>query len=457
MAVSIGERLLEQRMRESGRSNRRRATGVAWGWRQIAPRGMNGCCLTRRGFGEMASKAAERNGIVTLVALLGAAVFLNYVDRGAIGIAAPLMTAELKLDPEAFGLVLSAFFWVYAPVQLVVGWLCDRVSVYRLMAAGVLLWAAATLATGFVAGFTSLLLLRVLLGVGETIAFPGASKIISRHVPPGRRGMANAALSLGIALGPAAGTLAGGLILASFGWRAIFIVFGIVTLLWLPAWFAATRGLEGFEAPLERKVALGALIGKWPLWAMSIAHIASNFVFYFLLGWLPLFLVTSRGLAITEMTFLATLGYAAQALAALGFGMLSDSWTRAGRPEAAIRRWMMILGQLGAGLAVLGIAVAQGPLELAGLLCVAGIATGALSLNTYAVAQMFSGPRAAGTWVGFQNAIGNTSGIFGPIVTGIIVKHMGYTTAFAVTAAVAIAGALWWVAGVPAIREVELD
>jgi len=405
----------------------------------------------------MASRQAGRNGIVTLVALLGVAVFLNYVDRGAIGIAAPLMTTELKLDPEAFGLVLSAFFWVYAPVQLFVGWLCDRFSVYRLMAAGVLLWAAATFATGFVGGFASLMVLRVLLGVGETIAFPGASKIITRHVPPERRGMANAALSLGIALGPAAGTLAGGLILASLGWRAIFIAFGIVTLLWVAPWFGATAKLERSKVPERETVPVAALIGRWPLWSMSIAHIASNYVFYFLLGWLPLFLIKSRGLAITEMTFLATLGYAAQAVAALGFGVLSDSWTRAGRPEEVMRRWMMVGGQLAAGMAVLGIAFATTSLELGVLLCLAGIATGALSLNTYAVAQMFAGPRAAGTWVGIQNAIGNTSGIFGPIVTGIIVKQLGYTTAFAVTAAVAIAGALWWIVGVPAIREVKLD
>jgi MFS family permease len=406
---------------------------------------------------QMASRQAGRNGIGTLVVLLGVAVFLNYVDRGAIGIAAPLMTTELKLDPEAFGLVLSAFFWVYAPVQLFVGWLCDRFSVYRLMAAGVLLWAAATFATGFVGGFASLMVLRVLLGVGETIAFPGASKIITRHVPPGRRGMANAALSLGIALGPAAGTLAGGLILASLGGRAIFIAFGIVTLLWIAPWFRATAKIERSEVAERETGPVAALIGRWPLWSMSIAHIASNYVFYFLLGWLPLFLIKSRGLAITEMTFLATLGYAAQAVAALGFGVLSDSWTRAGRPEALMRRWMMVGGQLVAGMAVLGIAFATTSLELGVLLCLAGIATGALSLNTYAVAQMFAGPRAAGTWVGIQNAIGNTSGIFGPIVTGIIVKELGYTTAFAVTAAVAIPGALWWIVGVPAIREVKLD
>jgi len=117
---------------------------------------------------------------------------------------------------------------------------------------------------------------------------------------------------------------------------------------------------------------------------------------------------------------------------------------------------MMTLGQLGAGLAVLGIAFADGRLELAILLCLAGIATGALSLNTYAVAQMFSGPRAAGTWVGIQNAIGNSSGIFGPIVTGIVVDAFGYTIAFVVTAAVAIAGALWWIVGVPKIEQVDL-
>ena len=405
----------------------------------------------------MASTARVRNPALALILLLGVAVFLNYVDRGAVGIAAPLMKAELRLTATQFGIVASAFFWVYAPFQLLVGWLVDRFSVYRLMAAGLLLWAAATLAMGFVGGFTSLLLLRILLGVGETIAFPGGSKIITRHVPPERRGMANAAMALGIALGPAAGTLAGGFILASFGWRAIFIAFGIVTLLWLAPWQAVTAKLEKAGAAAEPRVPVSALIGKWPLWSMSIAHIASNYVFYFLLAWLPLYLVNSRGLPLTEMTLLATLGYAAQAVAALGFGAASDWWTRRGGSEASIRRWMMTLGQLVAGLAVLGIAFADGTAELAILLCLAGIATGALSLNTYAVAQMFSGPRAAGTWVGIQNAIGNSSGIFGPIVTGIIVDALGYTTAFVVTAAVAIAGALWWIVGVPKIEQVILE
>ena len=396
--------------------------------------------------------------IKALILLLGAAVFLNYVDRGAVGIAAPLMKSDLDLSATEFGLIVSAFFWVYAPVQLLVGWLVDRFSVYRLMAGGVLLWAAATLAMGFAGGFASLLVLRIMLGVGETIAFPGGSKIITRHVAPERRGIANAAMALGIALGPAAGTLAGGLILAEFGWRAIFLVFGLITLIWLAPWQMTVRNLDrAAESPAERHVPIGKLIGKWPLWSMSIAHIASNYVFYFLLAWLPLFLVQSRGLSLKDMTLLATLGYAVQAVAALSFGMISDWWTRGGRSEATVRRWMMFAGQLVAAGAVLGLAYADSNAEIGLLLCIAGAATGALSLNTYAVAQMFSGPRAAGSWVGIQNAIGNLSGIFGPIVTGMIVDTAGYNTAFVVTAGVAAAGALWWVVGVPKIAQVRLD
>jgi MFS family permease len=275
----------------------------------------------------MATAARKRTAGNALILLLGAAVFLNYVDRGAVGIAAPLMQSDLKLSATAFGLVASAFFWVYGPVQLVVGWMVDRFSVYRLMAAGLLVWAVSTLLMGFAGGFLSLLVLRVMLGIGESIAFPGTSKIIAEQVPAQRRGMANAVVSLGIALGPAAGTLAGGLILASWGWRAIFIVFGMLTLLWLWPWREATRGLEPASRTQTSTVPMVQILKRWPLWSMSIAHIASNYGFYFLLIWLPVYLVRSRGLPIGEMTLLATLGYAAQAAAAVVFGMWSDRWT----------------------------------------------------------------------------------------------------------------------------------
>ena len=393
-----------------------------------------------------------------LVLLLGAAIFLNYVDRGAIAVAAPLMKSELKLSATAFGLAVSAFFWVYAPVQLFAGWLCDRFSVYKMVAAGIVLWAASTFMMGFAGGFLSLLVLRVMLGVGESIGFPGASKIIARHVPPERRGFANAAVAAGLALGPAVGTLAGGLIVASLGWRAMFFAFGLATLLWLAPWRSLVANLPkagGFdEGP---PVPLAALVGKWSLWSMSIVHCLGNYSFYFILTWLPLYLTKSRGFTITEMTLLATLGYAVQAACALGYGHFSDRWTRSGRSEAACRRAMMVGSQLLAAAAILGLAFADTAAEIALLLCLAGAASAALSMNLYAVAQMFAGPRASGTWVGFQNSLGNLSGIFGPIVTGMIVDRAGYTSAFMLTAVIAAVGGLWWAFLVPAIRPITLD
>ena len=406
----------------------------------------------------MAMIAHTRRAGTSLIFLLGVAAFLNYVDRGAIAIAAPVMKGELGLTPEAYGLAVSAFFWVYAPVQLFTGWLCDRFSVYKLMAGGIFLWAVSTLMMGFVGGFASLLVLRIMLGVGESITFPGSSKIIARHVPVEQRGIANAALAMGIAFGPAAGTLAGGLIVASLGWREMFVIFGLATLIWLFPWRQLVRNLPApVDEAAERNVPVAMLIRKWPLWSMSIVHALGNYCFYFLLAWLPLYLVQERGFTITEMTFLATLGYLVQGACALAYGHFSDWWTRSGRSEAACRRGMMVASQALAACAILGLAYVDTALEIGILLCLAGAASASLSLNLYAVAQMFAGPRAAGTWIGFQNALGNLSGIFGPIITGIVVQQSGYTNAFLLTAVVAAVGAIWWAVGVPKIEQVLLD
>jgi MFS family permease len=392
-----------------------------------------------------------------LVLLLGAAVLLNYVDRNAIGVAAPLLKGELGLTATQFGVAVSAFFWVYGPIQLVVGWLCDRFSVYRLLWWGVAMWAVATLLSGFIGGFLSLVVLRLMLGIGESLAFPASSKIIAEQVPPEGRGMANAAVSMGIALGPALGTFAGGAILASLGWRPVFVIFGLVTLIWLLPWNRVTRDLATSATRPERpRVPIRALIGRWSLWSMSIAHFASNYGFYFVLAWLPLYLVDERGLSIAQMTLLATLAYLVQAVAAVAFGAFSDRWTRAGRSEDFIRRWMMISGQFLQAAAILGIFYADTIPMLAIWLCLAGVGTGSLSLNVFAVAQMFAGPRAAGTWVGVQNALGNFSGILGPILTGMIVDAAGYGNAFIVSAAIIAAGGIWWLIGVPKIEQIDL-
>ena len=401
---------------------------------------------------------STRTSANLLVLMLGLLVFLNYVDRGSISVAAPLMKGDLKLSNEAYGWAFSAFFWVYAPVQLFAGWLCDRFSVYKLLALGLFIWASSTLLMGLIGGFISLLFLRILLGIGESLAFPGSSKIFARHVPAERRGTANAALAMGIAFGPAFGTLAGGLIVANWGWRTMFIFFGLMTLIWLLPWRQVMRAFADSPGTEEgQRVNIAALAGKWPLWSMSIVHCLGNYCFYFLLAWLPLYLTKQRGFTITQMTLLASLGYGVQGCCAFAFGRFSDWWTCSGRSEAACRRWMVVASQSIAATAILGLAFAHSAATIGILLCFAGAASASLSINLYAIGQMFAGPRATGTWIGVQNSLGNLSGIFGPIVTGIIVDRAGFGSAFVLTAGVAALGALWWAVGVPPIRQVELD
>jgi cyanate permease len=238
----------------------------------------------------------------------------------------------------------------------------------------------------------------------------------------------------------------------------MFFVFGALTLLWLLPWREAVRNLStsGYvdEGP---RVPAVKLLSRWSLWSMAIVHCLGNYCFYFLLAWLPLFLTKSRGFSISEMAWLASLGYAVQGACALAYGHFSDWWTRSGRSEAVCRRWMMVSSQATAAAAILGLAFAHSAASIGLLLCLAGAASASLSMNLYAIAQIFAGPRAAGTWVGFQNAIGNLSGIFGPIITGMIVDRAGYESAFYLTAAVAAFGAIWWAIGVPRIEPVRLD
>jgi MFS family permease len=389
--------------------------------------------------------------------LLALSILLNYIDRGALGIVAPLMTEALKLSPEQYGWGASAFFWTYAPLCLVMGWLCDRFCVYRVFAIGVTIWAVCTFLTGFVGGLASLIVLRIGLGIGEAVAFPGSSKIFAAQVPAHKRGIANAAVAAALAFGPAVGALAGGTILALYDWRAVFWIFGAGTLLWLVPWRLVTRPVQSptFSHPTVGRLELGKLLRIRTLWLMGIAHFLSNYGFYFLLTWLPLWLVRTKGYSIPEMTALTTLGFVVQGLAALAIGHWSDARVAAGTAEGPLRRKLIVAGHVAAAIAIAGIFMAQDTTQLAAMLVLGGLGISQVSTNIFAIGQIFAGPQAAGGWIGIQNAIGNLSGIIGPIVTGVLIERLGgYGWGFALAAGVCFAGALWWGLIVPKIRQV---
>ena len=168
--------------------------------------------------------------------LLALSVFINYLDRGNLSIAAPLLKNEFQLSATQLGVLLSSFFWTYSFFLPLSGWLVDRLDVKWVIAGGFILWSAATAATGAVHAFGTLLLARLALGAGESVSYPACSTILSRYFPEHKRGFANASIVAGMALGPAVGTLAGGILMNRFGWRPVFLVVGLASLLWLLPW-----------------------------------------------------------------------------------------------------------------------------------------------------------------------------------------------------------------------------
>ena len=169
----------------------------------------------------------------TLVLLLALAIFINALDRGNFSTAAPLIKDQLHLTNSQIGVLISAFFWTYVPGHFLSGWLSERIDPYRTLALGLLVWSLATLLTGMALGFAMLLGLRLLLGLGESAAWPASSKLLAMHVSGERLASANAMTGAGLMLGNGVGILLGGLMIAQFGWRALFFVFGALSLLWL--------------------------------------------------------------------------------------------------------------------------------------------------------------------------------------------------------------------------------
>jgi MFS family permease len=154
--------------------------------------------------------------------LLAVCLFINYIDRSNLSLAAPLLKEELHISATQLGVLFSAFFWTYTTLQFVSGWLVDRFGVNRVIAAGFLLWSLATAMTGVVRGFTMLFLMRLMLGIGESVAIPGYSRILARYLPEHNRGFANGILIAAQKFGPAVGTLGAGFLIAKYGWRPVF-------------------------------------------------------------------------------------------------------------------------------------------------------------------------------------------------------------------------------------------
>jgi MFS transporter, ACS family, D-galactonate transporter len=386
----------------------------------------------------------SRNGI--LIGLLMAGAVINYVDRGSLSVAAPAISAEWHLDPVRMGVLLSAFFWSYSALQFVAGWLTDRFSVIWVLGIGLAIWSAATWATGLAGSVAALMACRLLLGTGESVAFPCYSKVIATNFTIEQRGVPNSLSEAATKIGPALGTLLGGVLLARYGWRTLFLILGASGLLWLIPWLAwAPRPAAGKAEVLGDSPSILEIAARRDAWGTFLGNACYTYSYYFLLTWLPSYLVEVRHLSLAAMGIWGSIPYLAAAAAALLCGWLSDAWIRRGGTPTRVRKTFVAGGFL-LSTVMVGAPLAADLRTSMALLCLGYVAFGVLASNHWAITQTLAGAGAAGTWTGMQNTIGNLSGIVAPIVTGVIVKLTGsYVLAFVSPAILAIAGACSYV------------
>lgn len=277
-----------------------------------------------------------------LIAMIALAIFIHALDRNLChrrtadqGRAGPHQHPDRDL-------LLSAFFWTYVPGHVLAGWLIEKLNARRALALALAVWSLATVLTGFATSFAMLLVLRLLLGLGESAGFPASSKLLAEALPREKLGTANGLVGAGLMLGNGLGVLLGGMVLAAMGWQALFFVFGGISLLWLLPWLAMTSGRKPLIQPTEPAPpapGYAVMLARRETWAAA-GDVLFNYPYFIVLSWLPLYLVKQQGFAITTMAWLGGLVYLLGAAINFWAGRGSTAGLPpAPMPRACANRW----------------------------------------------------------------------------------------------------------------------
>ncbi|WP_246109702.1 MFS transporter [Roseimaritima multifibrata] len=385
---------------------------------------------------------------------------MNYIDRGALSVAIPDIETEFSLSPTQKGLLLSVFFWTYALLQMPAGWVVDRYDVKWVYAIGYLIWTIATAMTGFVGGFTALIFARLLLGLGESAAYPAISRLIVENFPERQRGMVNSLIDAGTKIGPAFSILAGGLLVDRYGWRSLFVVLGVGGFFWLIPWirYVPSRphaaASDATDTKVKDRPSLLQVSLHRSVLGTSLGMFSLGYVWYFLLTWLPSYLIDVHQLNLKETAVSAALPFLAMAASSVFWGWAADRLIDRGRSPTFSRKLISLSGLTIAAVLLVATSQAQSSTACVALLTGACCALGMFTANVWAMTQTMGGP-AAGSWTGIQNCIGNMGGVVSPLVAGWSVEQTGsYQTAFYVAAGVMLAGVLSYLFIVGPIKEI---
>ncbi len=395
-----------------------------------------------------------------IIGVITVATITNYLDRGNLSVAAPLISKDLGFSATQMGVVLSAFVWPYAIMNLPTGWAIDKFGARALMTFAIGGWSIVAILTGFARSMGAFIGLRSALGVTEAPMFPAALKATDAWFPDREKAAATsvyiAATQVGLAIAPPISTA----LMLAFGWQMMFVVMGLLGFVALVGWLVVyrqpehSRWLSAEELAYIRSGQLArdkesvaepekatnrewlSLFAHGTTWAMVVGGFCLQYVFWFYISWLPTYLEQAQHFTINRAGLLAALPYIAGAVAVLLGGRISDKLIDRGMDPIRARKYTIASGALLTALALFATVASHGPTVAVALLTV-GMFTYSLSSGPYwaLATAVVKTPKLVASIGSIQNFGGFLGGACAPIVTGVIVDHFGgFPVALTVTA-----------------------
>jgi MFS transporter, ACS family, hexuronate transporter len=304
-----------------------------------------------------------------VVGLLFLGGMINYLDRAALSVAAPFLTKELSLSPSQLGVVFSVFFFGYASFCFVGGYASDRVGARNVFGIASIVWSVFCGLTATVFSFASLLVVRVLFGMGEGPYGSAANKLVSNWFPRRQQatavGWANAGTPLGGALaGPVVGFIA-----LTWGWRISFVLIAAIGLCWSAVWLLAVTerpeqnryvsAAEKAEIAADQEaprtgmpIPLGSLLTRPAVLATAFAFFGYAYILYFFLSWFPTYLTNARHLSLQSMSFVSTIPWLLGFIGLAAGGSVSDAIFRITGNAVRARKLVLVGALLVAAVAL---------------------------------------------------------------------------------------------------------
>jgi MFS family permease len=367
-----------------------------------------------------------RNARWLVVALLTVGVVIAYTDRINLSAALPQIRMSFPISAAASGILLSAFFWAYTLLQTPAGWVVDRFGLKWPYAAGLFLWSAVSAATALVSSLNGLIVMRIVLGIGESIVTPASMRYLRDNFAEHERGLPIGIYFSGTKYGPAIGAPIATYLVLSYGWRWMFILNGALCILWLVPWLLFVRNdrKSSHVKKESASVSWGAIFASPLMWGTCVATFCYMYFVYFCMTWMPTYFKDRFGLSLTASGWFTFMSFGGMATIAILAGCAADRLIVRGRNPVTVRKMFTIVGFVLAFSEVFA-AFSHSTTTTLFLAVFSLSGLGLATANYWALTQTLTPASASARVAGIQNTAANVAGIAAPWITGILVQRTG--------------------------------